>query len=93
MTMPPRAGDSTTVAAERGDHGAERRADRAGVGGVLEHQRALEVLGAVQARGEAEMTFEQGAGAPEKGEDVVLSHGGSIAGASRGPCRRRTPFP
>ena len=49
----------------------EQSAELLGVPGMLEHQRALQVLAAVQTAGEAEMSAQVGAGLVEKLEDGV----------------------
>jgi hypothetical protein len=41
---------------------------------VHQHARALQVAGAVKPRGQDEVTFEQGFGIAELGQDLVLSH-------------------
>ena len=49
-------------------------AERLGVGGVLQDQRALQVAGAVQPGGQDEVALEQGATLAEQGEDGVRGH-------------------
>ena len=71
MTMPPSAGDRTTVGFRSAHALGERAAERFGVRRVLQHERALQIAGAVQAGGQAEMSVEQGAGFPEQIEQVV----------------------
>ena len=71
MTTPPSAGDSTTVGRRSADALGERAAERFGVLRVLQHERALQIAGAVQAGGQAEVAVEQRAGAPEQIEQVV----------------------
>ena len=66
MTMPPSAGDRTRGGAKRAHLSASAAPIAVGVAGVLQHQRALEVAGAMQAGRQPEMALEQGAGAPEQ---------------------------
>ena len=47
----------------------QRPAERLGVRRMLEHERALEIAAAVQARREAEVPFQKGAGGAEEIED------------------------
>ena len=74
MTTPPSAGDSTTVGRRRADALGDRPAERFGVRGMLQHERALQVAGAVQAGRQAEVPVEQGAGAAEEVEQFVACH-------------------
>ena len=69
MTMPPSAGDSTTSAPSAADALGERGAAGLGLARVLQHQRALQVPGAVQAGGQPEVAFEQGADAAKEVEN------------------------
>jgi hypothetical protein len=71
--------DDYAAESRRKDHGriqvgdacADRTAERFGVLRVLQHQRTLEIPGAVQAGRQAEVAVEQGAGFPEEIEEVV----------------------
>ena len=72
--MPPMAGDSTTVAPQARVASAMRRAERLGAGRMLQHQRALQIAGTVEARGQPEVPFEQGPGLPEVAQDVGVVH-------------------
>ena len=61
---------------------------------VHQHARALQVIGAVAARGEQEMPFEKGLAGPEFGEDFVVlhdRHNARVGGGSspNGCCRPR----
>ena len=49
-------------------------AERLGVRRMLQHERALQVAGAVQAGGQTEMAVEQRAGASEQVEKLVAGH-------------------
>ena len=71
MTTPPSAGDRTTVGRRSRDSLGDGPAERLGVRRVLQHQRALQVPGAVQPGGQAEVAFEQGARSPEQIEQFV----------------------
>jgi len=74
MMTPPRARDHG-IGGETRNLGAqgfgEQGAELLGVARILEHQRALQVLVAVQTAGEAEMSAQVGAGLVEKFEDWV----------------------
>ena len=63
--------DRRAVALERG---AERFTERRRVARVLEHERALQVPGAVQTRRQTEVAFEQGAGLAEQMQELVVGH-------------------
>ena len=52
---------------------------RLGIGRMLEHQRTLQVAGAVQPRRQAEVSLEQRAGAAEPLEDGIGGNGGHLA--------------
>ena len=67
MTMPPSAGDSTTSAPSADARSASAAPSALGLARILQHERALQVAGAVQSGGEPEMPFVQG---PEAAEDV-----------------------
>jgi hypothetical protein len=71
--------------------GREREREPAGAHRIHQHARALQVMGAVTARGEQEMAFQQGLARPEFGKHVVFLHcldslslelGGPVAAAS-----------
>ena len=64
-------------------------AERAGALGVHQHARALQVIGAVAARRELEVTLEQGLARAELGEDLVFSHGFGRKSLGRGGLARR----
>ena len=72
MTTPPSAGDSTAA----GVQPAARPCERFGQGrcrpGVLQHQGALEIAVAVQARRKTEVALEQRSGAPEGVEELIV---------------------
>ena len=51
-----------------------RAAERFGVRGMLQDERALQIAGAVQAGGQTEMPFEQRARLPEQIEQIVSRH-------------------
>ena len=53
---------------------AMRGAEGLGAGGVLQHERALQVAGTVEARGQPEVPVEQGAGLAEMAQDVGVVH-------------------
>ena len=89
MTMPPSAGDSTTVGDQAAGGRGDGRAQRLGARGVLEHQRALQVAGAVQAGGEPEVALEEGARLPKHAQDVAIVHRAVVYRA--GPPERPNP--
>ena len=60
--------------AEPASAGAERVAERRRVARMLEHERALQVPGAVQTRRQTEVAFEQGAGLAEQMQELVVGH-------------------
>ena len=74
MTMPPSAGDSTTCGAERADAVGDRRAAGLGLARMLQHQRALQIPGAVQPGRQPEVSFEQRADAAEPIENGIGSN-------------------
>ena len=74
MTTPPSAGDSTTVGRQRAGAFGDGAAERLGVLRMLQHERALQVAGAVEAGGQTEVAFEQRARAPEQIEEFVAGH-------------------
>ena len=60
MTMPPSAGDRTRLGIEAAHAAGDVRPAGLGLGRVLQHQRTLQIPGAVQPRGQPEVSFEQG---------------------------------
>ena len=72
--MPPSAGDSTVCGAKRSHDGAKRGTERLGFTRMLQHQRALQIAGAVQPGGQSEVAFEQGAGLSENRQNFGFSH-------------------
>ena len=69
------AGATTVTAPSDLDLGRQRRAEFFDDGHLLEGQRALKKLPAVQPAAENEMAFEQRAGVAENLENFVLCHG------------------
>ncbi len=74
MTSPPIAGDTTVTAPKRFDLGCQRRAEFFDDRHLLQRERALEELAAVQTAAQDEMAFEQRAGVAENLQNFVLSH-------------------
>ena len=72
--MPPSAGERTTVGTQRGGSPGDRAPERLGVIRVLQHERALQVAGAVQAGGQPEVPFEERPGSAEEIEQRVAFH-------------------
>ena len=70
MTMPPSAGDITTSGSSARTAIGQGGAQGLGLARVLQHQRALQIARAVQARGQPEMSFEEGADAAKQVEDL-----------------------
>src|SRR5690606_3087601 len=58
----------------------ERATERLGPLRKLQHLGALQVTGAVQARGQDEMALEEGAGVTKELKDVVWCHGSQVSG-------------
>lgn len=52
----------------------QRGADGFGIARMLQDERALQVAGAVQTRGEPEMSFQQRAGTAKQAQEVGFSH-------------------
>ena len=77
MIRPPSAGERIVVGRRSRTRSAERAAERLGVSGMLQHERALQVARAVQSRRQPEMSFEQRGGAAEQVEQFVTSHAGA----------------
>ena len=75
MTTPPSAGESTTVAPQIAHAIGDRAAERLGLLRMLQHERALQVAGAVQPRRQAEVAFEQRARPAEQIKKLVACHG------------------
>ena len=74
MTTPPSAGDSTTVGRRSRVAIGDRAAEPLRVLRMLQHQRALQIAGAVQPRRQPEVAFEQRARLPEEIEKLVARH-------------------
>ena len=76
MIKPPTAGEATTFTLAAGKKrqylAGEVAAQGLGVDGVLEHQGALQVLGAMQSAGEPEVPVEVGAGPFEEIQDAAF---------------------
>ena len=52
----------------------ERAAERFRTCGLLQHEGTLQVAGAVEPGAQAEVPFEQGAGAAKQGQNLVVGH-------------------
>ena len=63
-----------------------------GVGRVLEHQRTLQIAGAVKPGGQSKVAFEQGARSPKQLQDVVVGHGKRPETARTVPRRGTGPW-
>ena len=60
--------------AQMADPFGEGGTERLGVARPHQHQRALQITGAMEPRGQLEMPFEQRARLAEQGQHVVFSH-------------------
>ena len=74
MTTPPSAGDSTTVGRRSASRSRDRAAERLRVLRVLQHERALQVAGAVQPRRQPEVAVEQRPRPAEQIKKLVARH-------------------
>ena len=74
MMRPPSAGDSTTVGRRRFDVRGDAEPERRGVRRMLQHERRLQIAGAVQPRRQAEMPLEIRAGPAIQLQRFVLFH-------------------
>ena len=70
MTMPPSAGESTT-SGDSAAHVRDRRSKRLRLGWVLQHERTLQITGAVESRCQPEMAVEQRADASKAIENAA----------------------
>ena len=91
MTMPPMAGAATVSTPSPPKCSASARPKRFGLRRVLEDERALQVLRAVQPARQNEVAFEQRARPPEPLDDFLRLHPESFP-FPRGACYNAGPM-